>query len=273
MLLGFGLQADVNKHHRTVALSSFVPNLFYILRFQKLEFRIRKIIAKMTSMLLALLTTPALLATNEAIRQGQTKDRREEHRARRSNLVVSCAAPSPWSRKIDHRQVALRNNKVCQILVPNEFPEISTKTPKIYIKTDLDDETLHPFAGYFLPYPDTKYEGLVSTITDEAPIMNWIYIDKETYEVKYGVRVDAQPNLTGPFDCTRQDRRLTFDKWEGFVAVRVKEGEEEGMWKLYFDVDDDGLVGKLGKRATVLEVELCRWEKRVRKGKPLGEMR
>lgn len=45
--------------------------------------------------------------------------------------------------------------------------------------------------------------------------MNWVYIDKVTYEVKYGVRADAQLNLAGPFDCTRQDRRLTFDGWEG----------------------------------------------------------
>jgi hypothetical protein len=143
----------------------------------------------------------------------------------------------------------------------------------LYIKTDKSDDSLHPFAGYFLPYPDTTYEGLVSTITDEAPIMNWIYIDQNTYEVKYGVRADAQPNLTGPFDCTRQDRRLTFDKGEGFVAVKVEEGEEAGMWRVYFDVDDDMLRGKLGNGRKVLEVELCRWEKRVRRGRPLGDMR
>jgi hypothetical protein len=47
--------------------------------------------------------------------------------------------------------------------------------------------------------------------------MNWIYVDRETNELKYGVRVDAQPNLTGPFDCTRQDRRLTFENWEDLL--------------------------------------------------------
>ena len=146
---------------------------------------------------------------------------------------------------------------------------------KVYVKADPTDASLHPFAGYFLPYPDTTppYEGLVSTITDEAPVMNWIYIDRSTYEVKYGVRADAQPNLTGPFDCTRQDRRLTLDRWEGFCAVKCYEGEEAGMWKLYFDVDDDGLEKKLGRKARVLEVELVRWEKRVRRGRPLGDMR
>lgn len=116
----------------------------------------------------------------------------------------------------------------------------------------------HPFAGYFLPYPDSKYEGLVSTICDDPPVLNWIYVDRETHEVKYGVRVDAQGNITGPFDCTRQDRRMTLEGWEGFVAVE----ESPGLWALYFDRNDDGLRSKFGKSKRVLEVELWRKEKR-----------
>lgn len=137
----------------------------------------------------------------------------------------------------------------------------------------MTDPSLHPFAGYYLPYPDANYEGLVSTITDVAPIMNWIYVDKETYEVKYGVRFDAQPNITGPFDCTRQDRRLTLEGWEGFCAVKEIEGEGAGMWALYYDRDEDRLIGKLGKDREIVEIELSRQEKRVRRGKPLGDMR
>jgi hypothetical protein len=76
---------------------------------------IRFLLARMTSMLIALITAPALLATGEAIRQGQSKARKEQHRARRSNLVISCVDSSPLSFDIDHRQVALRNNKVTSI--------------------------------------------------------------------------------------------------------------------------------------------------------------
>jgi len=137
----------------------------------------------------------------------------------------------------------------------------------------MSDSSLHPFAGYYLAYPDSSHEGLVSTITDVAPVMNWIYVDRETYQVKYGVRADAQPNITGPFDCTRQDRRLTLEQWEGFAAVKEEDGEDIGMWALYFDRDDDGLKGKIGEGRMVLEVELCRWEKRVRKNAALGDMR
>lgn len=116
----------------------------------------------------------------------------------------------------------------------------------------------HPFAGYYLPYPEEKFEGLVSTITDEAPILNWVYVDSMTYEVKYGIRVDAQPNFHTPFDCTRQDHRMTFDGWEGFCAVE----ESPGVWALYFDYNDDGLRNRVLPGTRVLEVVLTRVEKR-----------
>lgn len=194
--------------------------------------------------LIAAITAPGLLGSQEAIRQGQSKDRREEHRARRCNLIANCVKSSPKSREIDGRPIVLRNGK-------------------LWVDTTTENGVSfgHAYAGYYLPYPDTKYEGLVTTVTDAAPIMNWVYIDRRTHEVKYGVRADAQPNLTGPFDCTRQDRRLTFDGWEGWCAVE----ECEGRWCLYFDVDDDGLKSKVARGISVLEIELSRKEKQFRK--------
>lgn len=196
------------------------------------------------SILIATTTAPALLGSQEAIRQGQSKDKREEHRARRCNLVASCVKPTPRSKEIDGRPIVLRNGK-------------------LWIDANSEDGQPfgHAYAGYYLPYPDTKYEGLVTTITDVAPIMNWVYVDKVTHEVKYGVRADAQDNLTVPFDCTRQDRRLTFDGWEGWCAVE----EYEGYWCLYFDVDDDGLKSKIAPGIRVLEIELSRKEKRFKR--------
>ncbi|KAE8840130.1 hypothetical protein HRS9122_06735 [Pyrenophora teres f. teres] len=196
------------------------------------------------SILIAAIVAPGLLGSQEAIRQSQSKEKREEHRARRCNLIATCVKSSARSREINGRQVVLRNGKLW----------IDAGTP--------DGSPLgHPYAGYYLPYPDTKYEGLVTTITDVAPIMNWVYIDKTTCEVKYGVRADAQPHLTGPFDCTRQDRRLTFDGWEGWCAVE----EAPGLWGLYFDLFDDGLRSVVQPGTRVLEVELGRKEKRFQK--------
>lgn len=72
-------------------------------------------------MIIALITCPALLGTSEAIRQGQQKDRKEEHRARRCNLVVNCLKPSRRSREIDHRYVVLKDSKVSCVNTPAPF--------------------------------------------------------------------------------------------------------------------------------------------------------
>ncbi|KAI1458199.1 hypothetical protein F4805DRAFT_474638 [Annulohypoxylon moriforme] len=211
-------------------------------------------VAMALPMILAITICPALLGTQEAIRQSQSKNKREEHRSRRCNLIVSCVRPSIRSRDIDGKIVVLKDNKLYITTEASSAEEVQS-SPKDYG---------HPFAGYYLPYPDKPYEGLVSTISDEPPMLNWIYVDKDTYEVKYGVRADAQPHITGPFDCTRQDRRMILESWEGFVAVE----EFPGIWALYFDRDDDGLVTKVPMGTRVLEVELTRREKKERKPQP-----
>jgi hypothetical protein len=126
----------------------------------------------------------------------------------------------------------------------------------------------HLFAGYFFPYPDSKWgrrgEGYVSTISDDPPQLNWIYVDKDTYEVKYGLRKDAEGHLVGPWNVTPIDRRLTFDGWEGWTVVEEEEGS--GIWALYFDVDDDGLEQKVPLTKRIMEVELTRKEMRMMKG-------
>ncbi|KAL2886957.1 hypothetical protein HOO65_050078 [Ceratocystis lukuohia] len=182
----------------------------------------------------------------EGIRNAQAKARREEHRSRKNNLIVHCPKSSVFSPLLQDRQVVLSGGK-------------------LYIDTGTDNTVPfgHPFAGYFLPYPDAKHAGLVSTITDEAPIMNWVYVDRATHELRFGVRKDSEGNLTGPFDCTRQDRRLTLCGWEGFVAVR-----EGPFWALYFDLAGDKLVEKVEKDTLVVEVELLRKEMRTAKPDP-----
>jgi hypothetical protein len=128
---------------------------------------------------------------------------------------------------------------------------------------------VHPFAGYYLPYPDNqvkwktagwKGEGLVSTINEDNHL-NWVYVDRETQEVRYGVKSVAMSHRTGPWDCTAVDKRMTFEGWEGFVAVQ----EDDGQWALFFDRGDDGLQGEglIGSRGPrrMLEVLLRRRER------------
>lgn len=231
------------------------------------------------AMLLALTVCPAMLGTQEAIRQSQSKNKREEHRARRCNLVVSCCKPSIRSRDINGKLVVLKDQKVRSLQNPSpppvheELALTQQRRSQLYITNEVPSHdgtgsdsvfSGHPFSGYFLPYPDSQYEGLVSTISEDPPMLNWIYVDRNTYEVKYGVRAEAQEHLTGPFDCTRQDRRMTLEGWEGFVAVE----EFPGIWALYFDRDDDGLTTKVPIGTRVLEIELTRREKKERKPEP-----
>lgn len=100
-----------------------IPELFTQLRDQQLEELLntvrqavlagdaQKVIMSL-AMLLALTVCPAMLGTQEAIRQSQSKNKREEHRARRCNLVVSCVKPSIRSRDINGKLVVLNNGKV-----------------------------------------------------------------------------------------------------------------------------------------------------------------
>ena len=90
--------------------------------------------------------------------------------------------------------------------------------------------------------------------------MNWVFVHAATHELKFGPRAASEGNATGPWDCTRQDRRLTFDGWEGFCAVR-----EGDFWALYFDRDGDGLRGKTGGATPVVEIGLLRVEMRVKR--------
>ncbi|KAI5245510.1 hypothetical protein E4T43_03195 [Aureobasidium subglaciale] len=201
--------------------------------------------------LTAVAACPAIIGTTEAIKQGQRDNNREEHRGRKSNLTITLPVRNTYSAQFDGALVVLKDNK-------------------LYIDTEhsrLGAHRFHPFSGYYLPVPwigdawkkagFRHGEGMVTTISDDPPFLNWVYLDRDTCEVKYGIRVEAEPHLVGPWDCTPIDRRLIFNGWEGFVIVQ--EDEESDLWALYFDRDDDGLrgegkVGTQGKRMLLVEV-------------------
>lgn len=104
-------------------------------------------------------------------------------------------------------------------------------------------------------YPDDEREptrGLVSTISVDPPLLNWIYVDKNTLELKYGNRTQSREHIVGPWDWTEDEAGLTLEDWEGFVAVEEKDGE----WAIYFDRDDNSLKGRAkGKRVLPCSLE------------------
>lgn len=124
----------------------------------------------------------------------------------------------------------------------------------------------HPFTGFYLMYPDEDRvpaeRGLVSTIQKDPPMLNWIYVDKNTFELKYSNRSGSIMHHVGDWDWTDEfkDSSMTLGGWEGFLAV-----EEDGYrdelgkprWALYYDWNDDGLKARKRGRRT-MEVSLKR---------------
>jgi hypothetical protein len=205
--------------------------------------------------LTAVAACPAIIGTTEAIRHGQKQNNREQHRGQKYHLTVSILKRSVYSQQFEGAYIVLKDNK-------------------FYIDTRKDArEQYFPATVNYLAYPGKKEiwrktgfvggEGFVTMINDQR-FLNWVYVDKQTHEVKYGVRAEADPHVVGPWDCTKIERRLTFQGWEGFIAVQEEDGDE--MWALYFDVEDDGLTGdgQIGnRRKRMLEVEV--WRKEMRR--------
>lgn len=126
----------------------------------------------------------------------------------------------------------------------------------------------HPFTGFYVQYPDNErvppVRGLVSTITADPPMLNWVYVDKETYEVKYSNRSGSIAHIVGEWDWTDEfeDSCLNFDGWEPFVAVEEPGFPDEAgnpRWALYVDYEDDGLE----KRKSDGETLECILERRI----------
>lgn len=79
----------------------------------------------------------------------------------------------------------------------------------------------HKFNGYYFKYPSEHgYQGLVSTIQDDPPMLNWLYVDKDTGAIRYGSRKDTVGHVFGPWSWSEDEQFLTIDDddWR-FIAV------------------------------------------------------
>jgi hypothetical protein len=128
-----------------------------------------------------------------------------------------------------------------------------------------DGSVPHPFTGFYFMYPDDDrsplQRGFVSTISDDPPMLNWIYVDKNTVELKYGNRTGSIEHIVGPWDWTEDESGVTLEGWEGFAAVEEEETPDGLKWALYYDQwdDDFGNGRKVGGRNRVQ----CSLERRL----------
>jgi hypothetical protein len=207
-------------------------------------------------------STAVAVSTSEAVRQQEQHDEEEQSRMQDFHLDVFCEAKSRKRDQVHGTTVVLKNGKLW--LAP-KGPE-----SKMPLPLEGDAKPCHPFTGFFLDYTGerpnvdpmferlnkpVKIRGLVSTISEQPPTLNWIYVDRNTMELKYGSREQAHSHILGPFGWTEDQDGLTLEHWEGFVAVE----ERKDTWALYFDRDDDNLRDTV-TRTRVLQ---CSLERRI----------
>lgn len=99
--------------------------------------------------------------------------------------------------------------------------------------------------AFYIEYPEleeTKHLkrglGLPTYVAENPPLLNWIYADKDTHELKYGNRTQSVEHIVGPWDWTEDERVILLEEKNAFIAVE----EGEGEWALYFDRDGDQLA-------------------------------
>ena len=104
----------------------------------------------------------------------------------------------------------------------------------------------HRFCGYYFKYPgDEGHLGLVSTIADDPPMLNWIYVDAETREMRYGSRKTTVGHVIGPWGWSQDENFLTLEGDHArFVARQQQDTEEPGggarrRWCVYWDPENE----------------------------------
>ena len=189
--------------------------------------------------LLGLAAIPTTVGVAEGISEGRKeKDPAlEEERMRKFRLECFCEANSRKAKEINGGTVALKGEKL--YIVPRE----STT------------DTGHPFEGFYIEYPDPERPrplplGLVSTISKDPPMLNWIYIDKNTREVKYGNRTQSRTHIVGSWGWDAGEEGgaggLTLEGEEGAVAV-----EGDNGWEIRWEDEDRNIAVRGSSKLTV----------------------
>ncbi|KFA51394.1 hypothetical protein S40293_03204 [Stachybotrys chartarum IBT 40293] len=108
----------------------------------------------------------------------------------------------------------------------------------------------HRFCGYYFKYPGEEgHLGMVSTISEDPPMLNWIFVDAETHAVRHGGRKDTVGHVIGPWGWSEDERFLVLEGgFDKFIAVKEQAptaaAEDEGgspngppRWAVYWDPD------------------------------------
>jgi hypothetical protein len=190
--------------------------------------------------LLILTAIPTVTGVAQGISQqrAQTQRKVDQRRLKRFNISIHCDASSSKAKEIHGGQLVLRDERTW-IAQPGQGDG--------YVAS-----------AFYIDYPDNERVpiplGLVSQVSDNPPLLNWLYLDKETMELKYGNRTTSIEHHVGPWDWTEDEVGIVFEGEERFTAVET----ERGQWQVYFDCDDDMLKAYVPKERRKLQISLER---------------
>lgn len=233
---------------------------------------------KMVIGLLTLTSIPVVTGVAEGVthQRSAAERRADDRRMAKFYMDIYCDAKSSLTKYVHGRRVVLRDGKVWIDEHSAALRSLPSYTAKAFYLAYPDDEVRYlivrdlearglTIAGAEQRNPPPL--GLVSQVQDDPPLLNWIYVHKDTMEVRYGNRSDSREHYVGPWDWTEVEddeelepgeepnKGVTFEGWEGFTAVEDPESKE---WQVYFDKNDDGLKGYVGRERRKLQISLER---------------
>ncbi|KAJ5994841.1 hypothetical protein N7481_001818 [Penicillium waksmanii] len=171
--------------------------------------------------------TGTAFATSEQRKANQRKE--DARRMVKFNIESVCSGDTDDDRDLNGRRVVVRDEKVYLDMVDPSQRKIPSFTAlAFYIEYPELDETKHLDRGL----------GLPTYVAANPPLLNWIYADKDTHELRYGNRTQSVEHFVGPWDWTEDEKTILLEKKDAFYAVE----EEEGQWALYYDRDGDELA-------------------------------
>lgn len=184
--------------------------------------------------LLTLTSIPTVTGVAFGVSEQRKSNQRKEDARRmvKFNIEAQSEGDTDDDRDVHGRRIVVRNDKVYL-----DHPDPSNRSIPAFTAL-----------AFYIEYPEleeTKHLerglGLPTYVSANPPLLNWIYADKDTHELKYGNRSQSVEHVVGPWDWTEDERVILLEEKNAFVAVE----EEEGQWALYFDRDGDELAAVL----------------------------
>ncbi|KAJ1714594.1 hypothetical protein AFGD_005984 [Aspergillus flavus] len=177
---------------------------------------------------------PTIIGLNEATKGARESEdkRRENEKKSRFHLVAACdidADSESRRQEVHNASVYLGSDK------------------RLYI-TKHPTPSMTAFNGHFFELPDLaqgNLNGLVAISGETPPTLRWVYLDKNTYEMRWGGKQDREGHIGGPFDLTRDGDYLALNDTQRWLALRLEDTEQDateavaGVWRLCCDWEEN----------------------------------